>query len=79
MLLYIINIGIRYIVKKERIVVKVNYELKMPADIKELKETLKPFGGRCAKIVEDKLEYQIKEENAEAAVVALKEKGYIGG
>ena len=57
---------------------KVNYELKLSVDIKEIKETLKPFGGRCAKVIEgDKLEYQVKEENADAALQALKEKGII--
>lgn len=57
---------------------KVNYELKQTVDVKEIKELLKPFGGRCAKITEGKLEYQIKEENEQEALVCLKEKGYIG-
>ncbi|WP_176717360.1 hypothetical protein [Vulcanibacillus modesticaldus] len=56
---------------------KVSYTLKMPAEIKEIKETLKPFGGRCAKIVDGKLEYQIKEEKLEEALNVLKEKGYV--
>lgn len=56
---------------------KVNYPLNSTADIKVIKEELKPFGGRCAKIVETTLEYQIKEENETAAYVHLKEKGYI--
>lgn len=56
---------------------KVNYPLKKSAEIKEIKELLKPFGGRCAKIVDDKLEYQIKEEKQEEAYSLLKEKGYI--
>jgi len=56
---------------------KVAYELKMPAELKELKEFLKPYGGRCAKIVDGKLEYQIKEEKEQEAINALKEKGYI--
>ncbi len=58
--------------------VKVNYELKLSVDIKEIKDALKPFGGRCAKVIEgDKLEYQVKDENADAAYQALKEKGII--
>ncbi len=56
---------------------KVLYELKMPADLKQIKEMLKPYGGRCAKIVEGKLEYQIKEEQEEAALKELKEKGLV--
>lgn len=56
---------------------KVNYPFEGSADIKEIKAALKPFGGRCAKIVEGNLEYQIKEENQEAAYAELKEKGYI--
>jgi hypothetical protein len=56
---------------------KVNYSLKNTADLKEIKEVLKPFGGRCAKIVEGTLEYQIKEENQSAAYDHLKDKGYI--
>jgi hypothetical protein len=56
---------------------KVHYPMKGSADIKEIKESLKPFGGRCAKIVEGKLEYQVKEENETAAYEFLKEKGYI--
>lgn len=57
---------------------KVMYELKMPAELKELKEFLKPFGGRCAKVTDGKLEYQIKEDQEQEALKALKEKGYIG-
>lgn len=57
---------------------KVNYPLKGTADLKEIKESLKPFGGRCAKIVDGTLEYQIKDENEQAAYEAMKEKGYIG-
>ncbi len=57
---------------------KVNYELKQNVDVKEIKELLKPFGGRCAKINDGKLEYQIKEENEQEAIACLKEKGYIG-
>lgn len=56
---------------------KVFYPIKSMVDVKEIKETLKPFGGRCAKIVEGTLEYQIKEENENGAYVCLKEKGYI--
>lgn len=56
---------------------KVNYPLKTTADLKEIKEILKPYGGRCAKIVDDKLEYQIKDENEQEAVNVLKEKGII--
>lgn len=57
---------------------KVNYPLKGTADLKEIKESLKPFGGRCAKIVDGTLEYQIKDENEQGAYEAMKEKGYIG-
>ncbi|WP_198524673.1 hypothetical protein [Paenibacillus phocaensis] len=57
---------------------KVNYPLKGNADLKDIKESLKPFGGRCAKIVDGTLEYQIKDENEQAAYEAMKEKGYIG-
>jgi len=57
---------------------KVNYSLKTSAELKEIKELLKPYGGRCAKIIDNKLEYQIKEENEEEALTLLKEKGYIG-
>ncbi|MNC80175.1 hypothetical protein D3C75_1328740 [compost metagenome] len=56
---------------------KVCYPFKGNADIKEIKESLKPFGGRCAKIVEGALEFQIQEDNQEAAYEALKNKGYI--
>jgi len=56
---------------------KVNYPLKEEHQLKEIKELLKPFGGRCAKIVDGKLEYQIKEENEQAAYAALKEKGIV--
>lgn len=56
---------------------KVNYPLKTTADLKEIKEILKPYGGRCAKILDDKLEYQIKDENEEEALNALKEKGIV--
>ncbi|MNJ33361.1 hypothetical protein [Paenibacillus bouchesdurhonensis] len=56
---------------------KVSYPIKDAAELKEIKESLKPFGGRCAKIVEGTLEYQIKDENESAAYEALKNKGYI--
>lgn len=56
---------------------KVMYPLKLDVPLKEIKEALKPYGGRCAKIVGGKLEYQIKEEQEQAALAALKEKGYI--
>jgi hypothetical protein len=56
---------------------KVTYPLNTIAEIKLIKEELKPFGGRCAKIVENSLEFQIKEENQTAAYEHLKEKGYI--
>ncbi len=56
---------------------KVSYPFNGTTDIKMIKEELKPFGGRCAKIIEEKLEYQIKEENETAAYEHLKEKGYI--
>jgi hypothetical protein len=56
---------------------KVTYPIKGTAEMKVIKEELKPFGGRCAKVVENSLEYQIKEENQIAAYEHLKEKGYI--
>lgn len=56
---------------------KVLYPVKEIHDLKEVKAALKPFGGRCAKIVDGKLEYQIKEENEKAAYEELKNKGYI--
>lgn len=56
---------------------KVNYTLKNEMDIKDIKAELKPFGGRCAKIVDGKLEYQVKEENETAAYGHLKEKGIV--
>lgn len=56
---------------------KVNYSLKGTVDLKEIKESLKPYGGRCAKIVEGTLEFQIKDENQSAAYEDLKGKGYI--
>jgi hypothetical protein len=56
---------------------KVNYPIKGSVDLKVIKEELKPFGGRCAKIVGDTLEYQIKEENQSEAYEQLKGKGFI--
>jgi hypothetical protein len=56
---------------------KVNYPISNTVEIKVIKEELKPFGGRCAKIVEGVLEYQIKDENKNAAYEHLKEKGII--
>jgi hypothetical protein len=56
---------------------EVTYPLTTIAEIKVIKEELKPFGGRCAKFVENSLEFQIKEENQTAAYEHLKEKGYI--
>ncbi|TCS84570.1 hypothetical protein [Tepidibacillus fermentans] len=56
---------------------KVFYDLKMPVELKEIKEILKPYGGRCAKINDGKLEYQIKEEKEQEALQALKEKGLV--
>lgn len=56
---------------------KVSYEIKGSFDIKEVKELLKPFGGRCAKVEGSQLVYQIKDENEGQALLALKEKGYV--
>ncbi|WP_339061929.1 hypothetical protein [Tepidibacillus marianensis] len=56
---------------------KVFYDLKMSAELKEIKEMLKPYGGRCAKINDGKLEYQIKEDKEQEALQALKEKGLV--
>lgn len=56
---------------------KVNYPLKKSVDVKEIKETLKPFGARCAKIIEGTLEFQIKDENQAQAYEHLTNKGYI--
>ena len=56
---------------------KVTYELKQPADLKAIKEMLKPYGGRCAKVLDGTLEYQIKEENESAALDELKKQGLI--
>lgn len=56
---------------------KVKYQVKEAVDIKKIKEELKPFGGRCAKFVNEELEYQIQEDNKDAAYGHLKEKGYV--
>jgi hypothetical protein len=56
---------------------KVKYPVKDSFDIKTIKEELKPFGGRCAKVVEGTLEYQIQEENKTAAYDHLKDKGIV--
>ncbi|MNP30369.1 hypothetical protein D3C76_1234370 [compost metagenome] len=56
---------------------KVSYPFKGTAEIKEIKESLKPYGGRCAKIVDGNLEFQIQEDNQNAAYEALKNKGMI--
>lgn len=56
---------------------KVIYTLKKTANIEEVKEIIKKYGGRCAKIVENKIEYQIKGEQEKEAFEALSTKGYI--
>lgn len=56
---------------------KVNYPVKNEVNIKEVKELLKQFGGRCAKYVDGTLEYQVKDENEKAAYEALKEKAIV--
>lgn len=56
---------------------KVQYPLQSSPEIGEIKEILKPFGGRCAKVIDGTLEYQIKEEQESAAYEALKEKGFV--
>ena len=56
---------------------KVHYPVKENVDIKEIKAALKPFGGRCAKIVDGQLDYQIKEEKEKEAYEALKNQGFI--
>ncbi|NMD71630.1 hypothetical protein HHO41_15125 [Bacillus sp. DNRA2] len=56
---------------------KVKYLAKGEFDIKEIKAELKPFGGKCAKFVDDKLEYMIDSESKDAAYQHMKEKGYI--
>ncbi len=56
---------------------KVMYRLKGTVDIKVIKEELKQFGGRCAKVVEKGLEYQVKEENEAGAHEFLMKQGYV--
>lgn len=56
---------------------KVQYDLKKEVPIAQVKELLKPFGGRCAKYVEGKLEYQIKDEQEANAHSCLVEQGII--
>jgi hypothetical protein len=56
---------------------KVNYPINNDIEIKVIKDELKPFGGRCAKVVDGVLEYQIKDENKDAAFEHLKGKGII--
>jgi hypothetical protein len=56
---------------------KVNDPVKSSFDLKEVKEALKPFGGRCAIIVEGHLEYKIKEENEKEAYNHLKTYGFV--
>lgn len=56
---------------------KVSYSVKDTSDIKVIKDLLKPFGGRCAKIIDGNLEFQIKDENQEDAYKLLKEKEMI--
>jgi hypothetical protein len=63
--------------KKGGVSMKVLYPIKNQVDIKVIKEAIKPYGGRCAKFVDGKLEYQIKEENQDAAYADLKGKAYI--
>lgn len=65
-----------YIVKGGA-VMKVNYPIKNAFEMKVIKEELKPFGGRCAKVVDGNLEYQIKDENKDAAYEHLKGRGII--
>lgn len=56
---------------------KVQYSLKKEVPLAQVKEWLKPFGGRCAKVNEGKLEYQIKEDQEKAAQKFLAEQGVI--
>ncbi|WP_334077139.1 hypothetical protein [Paenibacillus sanfengchensis] len=56
---------------------KVQYPLQASPELSAIKEALKPFGGRCAKVVDGTLEYQIKDEQESAAYEALKEKGFV--
>jgi hypothetical protein len=56
---------------------KVQYPVAAEANIKAVKDMLKPFGGRCAKIVEGQLEYLISEDKEQEAYTELKEKGIV--
>ncbi len=56
---------------------KVKFPVKGSFDIKDVKAELKPFGGICAKVVDEKLEFQVSKENKDAAYEHLKGKGYI--
>jgi hypothetical protein len=57
--------------------VKVHFPVSDDNNLKAIKEALKPFGGRCAKIVDGQLEYLISEEKAQEAYQELKEKGFV--
>jgi hypothetical protein len=63
--------------EEEEFPMKVNYPIPTEANLKAIKEALKPFGGRCAKFVDGKLEYQISEEQAAPAYEHLKEQGFV--
>lgn len=56
---------------------KVQYPIKKEVPIAQVKDLLKPFGGRCAKVTEGKLEYQIKDEQEQAAYTLLVEQGIV--
>lgn len=56
---------------------KVQYDMTKEVPIAQVKDLLKPFGGRCAKINDGKLEYQIKDEQEKAAYACLVEQGII--
>jgi hypothetical protein len=56
---------------------KVQYPVAAEANIKAIKEMLKPFGGRCAKLADGQLEYQISEDKEQEAYAELKEKGIV--
>lgn len=56
---------------------KVQYTITKEVPLTQVKEMLKPFGGRCAKVVEGKLEYQIKDEQEQAAHAFLVEQGIV--
>lgn len=56
---------------------KVLYTMKKEVPIAQVKDMLKPFGGRCAKVVEGKLEYQIKDDQEKAAYAHLIDQGIV--